>query len=329
MRYAVIGLGIGAVHARVVADLPDAELVGVCDIDAEKAAAVAASCGTTAYTNWGEMVAQARPEAVSLCTNPRTHLPVTEGLAGRGIHVLCEKPMAPTVAECDALTQACETAGVTLMIAQKKRFAPAIQFLHEHVGGDFGPPISLNYRYHPGQVPKDWFWQEDDGGGPILENAVHAFDTLRFVVGEIALIHGLGGNLLVRDRAPQIDIALGLLEFENGCLGAVELGTASEWCLADEELYIACEHAVVRSRGGFDRPAELLYAYRAKQEPTTFTVDYEGDSGARDFVAEITHFMECARTGAAPLIGGRDAARSIACCLALKQAVREGVTVSI
>jgi len=328
MRFAVVGLGIGEVHARVLAHMDQAELVGVCDIDPMLASRVAQDCGTQGFSGLESLLEYSKPEAVSLCTPPKTHLPLGKALAERGIHVLCEKPMAPTVADCLELTQACRDAKVTLMVAQKKRFAPAMQFLKEHVGRDFGAPVSLNYRFHPGQVPKGWFWAEDDGGGPILENAVHVFDTLRYLIGEVKSIQGLGGNYLNAKYAPQIDIGLGLLEFENGCIGGVQLGTASEWCIADEEFFLACKKAVARSRGGFDRPSELLYVYREDQQPQSYAVDYEGDSAHRDFIDEIGHFIECAKTGATPLVTGEDAAKSIACCLAMKQAVRTGKAVA-
>ena len=329
MRLAVVGLGIGAVHAQVMARMQQVDLVGVCDLDAALATRVADECGTRAYTDFATMLEEASPEGVSLCTNPKTHLPLGQELAQRGIHVLCEKPMAPTVDQCLALCEACEQANVTLMIAQKKRFTPAAAFLKEHVGGDFGKPVSLNYRYHPGQVPKHWFWQEDDGGGPILENAVHTFDTLRYIIGEITAIRGIGGNFITGEYPEQIDIALGLLQFQGGCIGAVELGTATEWCVADEEFFLACEKAIVRWRGGFDRPSEILYVYRDAQEPKTFTIDYDGAAGTREFEAEIANFVECAQTGATPFVTGRDAARSIACCLGLKRAVREGIVVEL
>ena len=329
MRFAVIGLGIGQVHARLINRLPGLELVGVCDLNSERAATLAAECETTAYTDWETLVAQARPDAVSICTNPKSHLPLGQALAARGIHVLCEKPMAPDVAQCLALTEACEQAGVVLMIAQKKRFAPAVSFLKEHVGADFGPALSLNYRYHLGQVPLNWFWQEDDGGGPLLENSIHCLDTLRYTIGEIKTIRGLGGNFFNPAREGQLDVALALLQFENGTIGSVELGTASEWCVADEEFFIGCEKAVVRWRGGFDRPSELLWVDRTAQQPQTLCFDYEGEQSSRDFVSEIGHFVDCIQTGKAPLIGGRDAAQSIACCLALKQAVRTGTVVEV
>jgi UDP-N-acetylglucosamine 3-dehydrogenase len=327
MKYAVIGLGIGAVHARVAAKLEGLELVGVCDLNEDRVQAVAQECGTRAFTDWEQMLAEVGPEAISLATNPKSHLPLGKALAERGVHVLCEKPMAASVEECEALAEACEQAGVVLAIAQKKRFAPATAFLKEHIGGDFGAPVSLTYRFHPGQVPMDWFWAEDDGGGPLVENAVHVFDTLRYVIGDIQSIQGLGGTLLNKARAPQLDIALGLLQFANGCIGSVQLGTAAEWCIADEEFYVACEKAVVRWRGGFDCPSEVLYVYREEGQPHTYTVDYS--DSARDFAAEISQFVRAIEGQEPPLVSGRDAARSIAACLGLKAAVREGRKVEL
>ncbi len=329
MRWAVIGLGIGKVHAQAIASQPDLELVGVCDLQAELAQNVGAQYAVPAFTDWHELWQSTHPEAVCLCTNPKTHLPLGLALAERGVHILCEKPMAPSVKECLELADGCARAGVVLMIGHKKRFAPAFRFIKERLQGEWGKPLCLNYRYHLGQVPRDWFWAEEDGGGPILENSVHAFDALRFLVGEIKSIQGLGGNLFNPERRPQIDVALGLLEFENGCIGAVELGTASEWPIADEELFIACEKAVVRCRGLFDRPQEIVHLLRNETEPQCFTVDYSGDNALQDFVAEIRHFAECVRTGQTPLVAGYDAARSIACCLAMKRAVREKRTVEV
>jgi len=69
--------------------------------------------------------------------------------------------------------------------------------------------------------------------------------------------------------------------------------------------------------------------YREEQAPQTFTVDYEGAAGHQDFVAEIEHFIQCAKTGAEPLVSGRDAAGSIACCVAMKRAVREGGIIKV
>lgn len=168
---------------------------------------------------------------------------------------------------------------------------------------------------------------EDDGGGPLVENAVHAMDTLRWLLGDIKSIRGIGGNLFVKDRAPQIDIALGLFEFVSGAVAAVEVGAASEWCIADEELFISCEKAVSRTRGGFDQPSEILYVYRDEQQPKTELIDYA--NGHRDFIAELSHFIDCIENGVAPLVPGRDAAKSVAACLALKKAVREGTVVTL
>src|SRR5664279_3711248 len=66
MRFAVIGLGIGQVHAQLVSKRPDLELVGVCDVDPQRAEKTAAECGTVAYTDWRAMLDEARPDAVSV-----------------------------------------------------------------------------------------------------------------------------------------------------------------------------------------------------------------------------------------------------------------------
>ena len=165
--FGIIGCGVIApTHREAIKSAPGAKLVACCDIVLDKAKKFAddSGAGVKAYRNIEDMLNQDNVEAVCVCVPSGLHGDVAILALEAGKHVLCEKPMAPTVDQCLALCEACEQANVTLMIAQKKRFTPAAAFLKEHVGGDFGKPVSLNYRYHPGQVPKHWFWQEDDGG---------------------------------------------------------------------------------------------------------------------------------------------------------------------
>jgi UDP-N-acetylglucosamine 3-dehydrogenase len=186
IQVAVIGLGIGKTHADRYAKIAGAELVAVCDLDAGLAREVAEQHRCAAYRDPEEMLDEARVDAVSLCTPPRVHPRLVETIASRGGHILVEKPMASTVAGCQEMIESARKHSVTLMLGHKKRFAPPFVRLRELTTPDgmLGPIRQVTLKYmHPGMSPKDWFWSEDDGGGPILENHVHAADTLGFLVG--------------------------------------------------------------------------------------------------------------------------------------------------
>src|SRR2546423_15387400 len=100
LKVAVIGIGaMGRQHARVYADLPNVELVGIADIDAVAASAVARRYGGRPYTNYCQMLDETEPDAISLAVPTAQHLEVSLEVVRRGIHLLVEKPIAPSVAK--------------------------------------------------------------------------------------------------------------------------------------------------------------------------------------------------------------------------------------
>lgn len=325
LRVGVIGLGIGKRHLQSLAAMPDVTIAAVCDIVEESAQQSAEAVGAAPYTDAEAMIATGGLDCVSICTPPRSHRAITEVAARYGTHVLCEKPMAPSLADCDAMIEACRDAGVCLMIAQKMRFHPLVQRLKALTSGALGPIRWAVAKYALGKVGYDWFWNEEDGGGPLLENSIHTVDMMRYLVGEIDTVWAAGGNLFNAERAPQIDTAAVSLQFVDGAVAALGIGQASEWAWADEHFFFACLHGEARIWGGFDRPTHWWSARRddpASVEEEVVPVD-------DCFDREIGHFLECVRTGATPLVTGEDARRSVEACLAIKRSVRTGQAVRL
>ena len=111
MRFAIIGIGnIAPIHAAAIRGVPDAELVAVATRQEDRGRAFTAEHGGTWYADYRELLAQARPDVVAICTPHDLHAPMTLAAAQAGAHVLCEKPMARNTAECDAMIAACERA---------------------------------------------------------------------------------------------------------------------------------------------------------------------------------------------------------------------------
>jgi predicted dehydrogenase len=325
LRVGVVGLGVGKRHLQTYASLPDVEIAGIADTDPARLAEGAARWATRAYPDMGALLTAEKLDAVSVCTPPASHLELTAAAAQAGVHVLCEKPMAPTVAECEAMAAACRTAGVRLMIAQKKRFHPLLARMKALTSGDLGPIRWAVVKYALGRVPMDWFWAEGDGGGPLQENSIHAVDTLRFLMGDVCTVMAVGGSVFNPERAPQPDVAAVSLQFANGSIAALGLGQASEWGFADEHFFFACDGGEARFSGPFDVPARWWMARRAAPgAPESEEVDPDDC-----FDREIGHFLECVRTGAEPLVTGDDAARSVAVTVAIKESIRTGRPVDL
>lgn len=324
LRAAVLGLGIGRTHAGRLAKMDGVELAAVADINGELARQVAADCGAKAYAGAGELLEEEEAlDFVSICTTPATHLEFTRLAAGRGLHVLCEKPMAPTLDACDGMIRACRDAGVKLMIAHKKRFEPAYRLIKEKTGGEFGPIRWATVKYALGRVPKPWFWQEEDGGGPLQENAVHMMDMMRFLIGEVEHVYAEGGNMFNPEHPDQLDVAAITLRFRSGAIAAIGAGQASEWGFATENVTLSHDNAVVEVGGRFDSPFHLRYVL--KDDPQN--VVEEDFEGFDPFRAELAHFADCIRSDTDPLIPGEEGRSSVALCLAVKRSARTGEVV--
>ncbi|MBP7778773.1 MAG: Gfo/Idh/MocA family oxidoreductase [Acidobacteria bacterium] len=203
LRVAVVGVGhLGKHHARLLAQMPGVELVAVADIDAGRAAEIAAAHATTGVIGW-----QALPsdlDAVTIAVPTEVHLPVALGLIERGMHVLVEKPLARSVAEADTLIAA--AAGrVQLAVGHTERFNPAVtaarahlrhpRFIEAHRLGTF-PERSLDIDV-------------------VFDLMIHDLDLLLSIVGEpVVSVEAVGVPVLT----PRIDIANVRLRFAGGCI---------------------------------------------------------------------------------------------------------------
>ena len=193
MKGALIGAGFFAqFQAEAWKRMSGVDLVAVADLAPGKAAEFAARFGfARAYESVEAMLEAEKPDFVDIATRPDTHLPLTRLAAGRGIHVICQKPMAPTMAECVAMCEACEAAGVRLLIHENWRWQPWYREAKRLLdAGELGAWLHLSFD-----------WRTGDGNGPepytaqpyfrqmprllIYESLIHILDTIRFLAGEL------------------------------------------------------------------------------------------------------------------------------------------------
>src|SRR5262245_48684663 len=124
LRVAVIGVGhLGKEHARILSSLPDVELVGVVDTNLEQAQTVARRCGTQGYSDYWPLLN--RMDAAIVAVPTQFHHAVASALLMRGIPLLVEKPLAPTLEEADDLVELAQRHGVALQVGHIERFNPA------------------------------------------------------------------------------------------------------------------------------------------------------------------------------------------------------------
>jgi len=210
VKVGVIGTGaLGYHHARLFRTLPDAELVGIFDINPERAAQVARELGTRAFPSLAELLAGIEAASVVVPTSQHTEVGLT--VLERGIHALVEKPLADTVAGAERLVTAAERAGVRLQVGHVERFNRAVRAALPYLEA---PRFLQSERLAP-------FTPRGTDVAVILDLMIHDLDlVLELVRSPVTEVRATGVAILT----PHVDIANARVEFANG---AVALITAS------------------------------------------------------------------------------------------------------
>src|ERR1035438_5165341 len=142
VRTALVGCGkVGHLHAAALKTLPESELVAVCARSPEKAVSFAAKYGVAAFTSVDEMISRAKVQAICICTPHPEHAAPTIAAAKAGVHVLVEKPLAASLADCDAMLEAAKASNTTISTVCQRRFYPPCHRIHEAIqNGPLGKP---------------------------------------------------------------------------------------------------------------------------------------------------------------------------------------------
>ena len=222
LKAGVIGAGgMGSTHARGWARAEGFTLAGIADIDFPKAEALAGKYGATAYASV-EALLESGIDAVSVCLPSNLHRLITEQALAAGCHVLCEKPMALSVADADAMIAAAKAAHKLLSVAQVVRFFKEFENAHRLVdSGAVGAPTVIRTR-RGGGFPgwSSWFGDEAQSGGICFDLAVHDIDWLLWTFGPITRVYAKG----LTDRGfEKLDHALITMRHASGAISHTEV----------------------------------------------------------------------------------------------------------
>jgi len=224
IRWGLIGCGDIARKrvAPALRETPNSGLVSVSRARFSEAEQFANEFGARRwYADWKELIADEEIDAVYIATPVHLHAAQAIAAAQAGKHVLCEKPMAMTVAECDEMIGACSENNVHFGVAYYRHFYPVIDRIRSILAsGEIGKPIfaqvnAFEWFDPPPSHPRRWLLERDlSGGGPMFDFGCHRIEVLINLFGKISQMKSLIGNLLF-DREVE-DTATALLQFENG-----------------------------------------------------------------------------------------------------------------
>ncbi len=186
--------GIAAVHADAYAEIPEAELVAVCDTLPERADKLAAKHGARACYDGQSLVSDPTIDVIDICLPTYLHAQAVIDAARGGKHVLCEKPVALGVHDVDRMIAAVEGAGVQGMIAQVVRFTAHYQLIKDLLDrGELGRPLTAQLqRLSSGPTWGSWFRDPKLSGGALLDLHIHDLDYLYHLFGRPQRVYAAG-----------------------------------------------------------------------------------------------------------------------------------------
>jgi predicted dehydrogenase len=309
VRAGVVGVGsLGQHHARVYAELPTSELVGVYDADPGRAAEIAGKHGARAFGSLEELAAEVDAASVAVPTD--LHREVAGALLEQNVHLLVEKPIAATTSEAEELVALAAARNLILQVGHIERFNPAFTYL-EGVAGN--PRFIEAHRLAPYPPARDGLHPRGTEVSVVLDLMIHDLEVLLHLVrSPVKTIHAVGVSVL----SPSEDIANVRLQFENGCVANVTASRISPEAMRKirvflDDAYISLDYGQQAGRLFKKTGAQIL------QEEVPIE---KGEPLAHELAA----FVQCVATRDEPVVSGKHAARALSLAVDITRMIQEG-----
>ncbi len=294
LRIGVVGCGVmGRNHARVLSDMAEADLVGICDPDLATAKSIADSLGTTAVATLDELLAL-EPDALTIAAPTHLHHDVALKAIAHGVHVLVEKPIASTSQEGCDIVKAAHDKGVTLMVGHVERFNPAAQTIKKAIEGEDILSIQIA-RVGP-------FPPRMSNVGVVIDLAVHDIDLIRWFTGaDIAEIQPQTLSAV----AEREDIALLQFRTTNGVLASINTNWLTPF--KARTVHVATKEKYVVG----DLLTRQVIEYFAYQPDGSYSMRHLSVGYTEPLRSELLAFITAVRNGTTPVITGEDGLASL------------------
>ena len=305
------------IHAASFQIMPEeAEVVAVASPTAGHAEDLARRYGIPrVFRDYRDMLAEPDIELVTITAPNALHRQMTCDAARAGKHVVCEKPMAMTLAEADEMIDACRRAGVLLLYAEELFFTPKYVKAREMADqGAFGKVHLVKQSEKHFGPHSAWFWDvERSGGGVWMDMGCHGIAFCYWFLGrpKIESVYCQMGAYVHRDKTAGEDEVIGILEFAGGALGVVENSWARRGGMDDRiEVYgdAGVTYGNLHMGNALPTYSERGYGYAVEKAPSTSGWSYPvfEELWNYGFPQEMRHFARCVRGKDSPQATGQD-----------------------
>lgn len=318
-------------YAATIAAHPQARLAAIAGLGANAAVAQAeARQYGAAYVQDLDALLSHGVQAVYLGSTPLGRRVLVEWAAAHGLHVLCDKPIATTLADADAIIAACRRAGVRLMVPFNPRYQLPLQQVKQALeSGEAGELVSI-YAVKYGRLPTravgpqdaSWFLDpQQAGGGGFLDIGIHAIDALRWLAGSEAVRVFASVGALIHPGQVSEDLGTVTLEFANGVVAALSAG----WANPDSvPAWLDVRFEILTTRRAYliDRPYHdfALYGPQRAERRSWWRQDIDG---------LVDEFVQAVLEDREPAITGDDGRAALAIVLAAYESSRTGQVVEM
>jgi predicted dehydrogenase len=294
LRVGVVGVGVmGSNHARVLAELPGVEFVGVADPDRAQAHSVAQALGCAEFPDFASLIDEG-VEAVTIAAPTHVHHEIALACIARGIHVLVEKPIASTIEEGRAIVAAARRAGVTLMVGHVERFNPAVQAIKDALRGEDILSIAIT-RVGP-------FPPRMSNVGVVIDLAVHDIDLIRwFTDSEIIEVQPQLSSAV----AEREDIALLQFRTASGVLAHINTNWLTPFKARDVQVATRRKYVMADL---LTRQVTECFGF---QPDGAYSMRHLPVGHAEPLRAEIAAFVASVRSGTTPAVTGEEGVASL------------------
>ncbi|MDX9754488.1 MAG: Gfo/Idh/MocA family oxidoreductase [bacterium] len=340
VRMGTIGMGfIGMFHCTAMKSVPEAHLVAVADVvDSPNFEKAQEQFNCEVYNQIDELLNRPDIDAITIGTPSGLHGEITIKAAQQKKHVLTEKPIEVTLDKCDAMIEACRAQGVKLGVISQHRWDPGMMELKDAIeSGTLGDLIL-------GEAYIKWFRSQQyydsggwrgtwklDGGGALMNQGIHTVDMLQWVMGEVESVTAQTATL-AHERIEVEDIAQALLKFKNGALGTI-IGSTAIYPGMSERVEVSGTKGTIV----VDKDKVVLREIMGEKKSKEASESEDRGTGAADpqaisnhgHVSQIRDFIYAILEDRDPLIPGEEGRKPLEIILAVYEAARKGVPVTL